>query len=141
MTKRRTLRLWTQGDAHVGRDLQFGHTSLSGALSQSEFGSRFNSGLFESFLKNNPGAVDIWFAGHTRSHPDDRKGRRGCFERSYGNTIFIKICVLTLNTVPDKAIPNSWLLTFTTGRDQVCVQYMHTDEYPRRGGMTRRKSG
>ena len=60
MTKPRTLRLWAQGNAHVGRDLQFGHTSLSGALSQSEFGSPFNSGLFESFLKNNPGAVDIW---------------------------------------------------------------------------------
>ena len=60
MTKPRTLRLWAQGNAHVGRDLQFGHTSLSDALLQSEFGSRFNSGQFESFVKNYPGAVDIW---------------------------------------------------------------------------------
>ena len=70
MTKPCTLRLWAQGDAHVGRDLQFGHTNLSDALSQSEFGSRFNSGQFESFLNNNPGVVDMWFAGHTNSHPD-----------------------------------------------------------------------
>ncbi len=97
-------------------------------------GGRFDSGQFESFLNENPGAVDMWFGGHTHSNPDDRKGGRGCFERRYGNTVFMNICALTRYMVPDKAIPHSWLLTFTTGSDQVRAQcYMHTDEYRPQG--------
>jgi len=97
-------------------------------------GGRFDSGQFERFLDDNPGAVDMWFAGHTHSNPDDRKGGRGCFERAYGNTMFMNICALTRYMVPDKAIPHSWLLTFTEGSDRVRAQcYMHTDEYRPQG--------
>ena len=38
MDEPKTLKLWAQGDAHVGRDLEFGRASLSDALLQSEQG-------------------------------------------------------------------------------------------------------
>lgn len=38
MKKPRTFRLWAQGDAHVGRDLEIGRESLADALGQSEQG-------------------------------------------------------------------------------------------------------
>ena len=97
-------------------------------------GGQFDSGHFESVLREHPGAVDLWFGGHTHSHPDDRKGGRGCFERAHGGTMFMNVCALTRNMVAHHAIPHSWLLTFEDGSDEFTAQcYMHTSEYQPQG--------
>jgi hypothetical protein len=108
--------------------------SPSGASFLCWVGGKYDEGLFESFLEEHPNAVDMWFGGHTHSNPDDHKGGRGCFERKYGNTMFMNICALTRYMVPEHAIPHSWLLTFTEGSDEVRAQcYMHTSEYKPQG--------
>ena len=70
MTTPRTLRLWAQGDAHVGRDLQFGRTSLSDALSQSEFGDDLGGPSFDWDFAVNVGD----YCGY-RDLPSDAEGK------------------------------------------------------------------
>ena len=63
------LRLWAQGDAHVGRDLEFGRTSLSDALSQSEKGGDLGGPPFEWNFPINVGD----YCGY-RDLPSDAEG-------------------------------------------------------------------
>ena len=69
MPEPKTLRLWAQGDAHVGRDLEFGRTSLSDALVQSEQGGDLGGPPFAWDL-----AVNVGDYCGFRSLPLDEEG-------------------------------------------------------------------
>ena len=69
MDEPKTLKLWAQGDAHVGRDLEFGRTSLSDALLQSEQGGDLGGPPFAWDL-----AVNVGDYCGFRSLPVDEEG-------------------------------------------------------------------
>lgn len=108
----------------------FPEGSPAGASFLCWVGGAFDSGKFETYLAENPGAVDLWLGGHSHDNPDGRKGGKGNIEQAYGGTTFMNVCPLTRHVVPHHAMPHSWLLTFTDGSDQLRARcYMHTDEY------------
>lgn len=88
---------------------------------------------FERHLETHPGAIDLWFGGHTHTNPDDRFNGRGHIERKWGAT-FINCCALTRFHVARNSRPMSRLLTFTEGSDEVRVQcYLHTSTHAPQG--------
>jgi hypothetical protein len=96
-------------------------------------GGKKDSGVFEKFLEDNPGIIDLWLSGHTHAMPDDTTGNKSKITERWGTT-FINVCPLTRYVVPHHARPQSRLLTFTEGSDEVRVQcYLHTDEYASQG--------
>jgi hypothetical protein len=96
--------------------------------------SKQDSGAFESFLKANPGHVDLWFGGHTHTAPDDTYGGKSHIERRW-DTTFINVAGLTRHmTYPQDCIPRSWLLTFVGDRDEVTAQcYLHSNDFAPQG--------
>jgi hypothetical protein len=48
-------------------------------------GSEPGSGAFEKYLRDNPGAVDIWIGGHTYTNPDDTYGGKSHIEKRWGH--------------------------------------------------------
>lgn len=95
--------------------------------------SRPDSGLFESFLAENPGRVALWLAGHTHTHPDDDHGSKTHIENRWG-TWFLNVASLSRHHMPITTLPVSRLLTFTPGSRQVRVQcYLHTGQHAPQG--------
>ena len=88
--------------------------------------------MFERYLADRPGAIDMWLGGHTHTNPDDRTGGRGHVEQKWG-THFVNVCALSrhhgrLN------IPMSRLITFTDGSPEVVVRcYLHTSDHAAQG--------
>ncbi|MEV5835587.1 hypothetical protein [Nocardia sp. NPDC052112] len=96
-------------------------------------GSNPDSGAFENHLASNPGAVQLWIAGHTHTNPDDSHGDKTHIERSWG-TYFMNVASLSRYHMPLTTLPISRLLTFTPGSTEVRVQcYLHTDQYAAQG--------
>ena len=96
-----------------------------------------DSGSFESFLNDHPGEVDLWFGGHTHTHPDDQYGGKSHVETRWG-THFINAACLTRYHVPETSVPKSRILTFTEGSDQVQVDcYLHSGEFMPEGWYER----
>lgn len=92
-----------------------------------------DSGLFERFLAGRAGAVALWLAGHTHTHPDDDFGGKTHIERRWG-TWFINAASLSRYHMPLTTLPISRRLAFTPGSDEVIVQcYLHTDQYAPQG--------
>lgn len=92
-------------------------------------GSRPDSGAFENHLETHPGAVDLWFGGHTHTHPDDTYGGKSHIETKWGGTHFCNVACLSRHHGPEN-VPKSRLFEFVEGSDQVRVRcYMHTDEF------------
>jgi hypothetical protein len=88
---------------------------------------------FERYLEANPGAIDLWFGGHTHTNPDDDFHGRTHIERKWGAN-FINCCALTRFHVAENSRPLSRLLTFTEGSADVSVQcYLHTDTHAPQG--------
>lgn len=88
---------------------------------------------FEKHLAVNPGAIDIWFGGHTHTNPDDNTGGRTHIERKWGVN-FINCAALSRYHARKTTLPMSRLLTFTDGSDQVRVQcYLHTSQHAAQG--------
>lgn len=88
---------------------------------------------FERYLEAHPGAIDLWFGGHTHTHPDDSFNGRTHIEKKWGAT-FINCCALTRFHVAARSRPMSRLLTFTEGSLQVRVQcYLHTNTHAPQG--------
>ena len=93
-------------------------------------GGAADSGRFERYLKDNPGAVDLWFGGHTHTNPDDERGGKSHVETRYGGTTFVNAAALTRHFVADHAMPHSRVLTFAPDSREVRIRcYMHTDEH------------
>jgi len=96
-------------------------------------GERPDAGVFESYLADNPGAIDIWIGGHTHANPDDTTGGRSHIERKWGTT-FINVAALTKYHVKRHTVPMSRLLTFEQDSHDVSVAcYLHTDDFAPEG--------
>ena len=88
---------------------------------------------FENYLAAHPGAIDLWFGGHTHTNPDDRFNGRTHIERKWGAN-FINCCALTRFHGAARSRPMSRLLTFTEGSASVRVQcYLHTNAHAPQG--------
>lgn len=95
--------------------------------------SKPDSGAFEDFLAAHPGRVQLWLAGHTHTHPDDRFGAKSHIERRW-NTWFLNVASLSRHHMPLTTLPISRLLTFTPGSCEVRVQcYLHTSQHAPQG--------
>jgi len=100
--------------------------------------SKQDSGAFENYLAAAPGHVDLWLGAHTHTAPDDTYGGKSHIETRLGTT-FISVAGLTLYMGrPENCVPRSWLLTFTSGSDEVKAQcYLHTSDYAPQGWYPR----
>jgi hypothetical protein len=88
---------------------------------------------FENYLAAHPGAIDLWFGGHTHTNPDDNFNGRTHIERKWGST-FINCCALTRFHGSQRSGPMSRLLTFTEGSASVRVEcYLHTNTHAPQG--------
>jgi hypothetical protein len=88
---------------------------------------------FENYLAAHPGAIDLWFGGHTHTNPDDDLNGRTHIERKWDAT-FINCCALTRFHGAERSRPMSRLLTFTEGSAEVRVQcYLHTNTHAPQG--------
>ena len=93
--------------------------------------SKPDSGAFEHFLSEHPGAVDLWLGGHTHAGPDTVIRGRSHVESKWG-THFINAAALTRHhgVINHPNPPKSRLLTFTEGSPEVRVQcYIHSNEF------------
>ena len=89
-----------------------------------------DSGRFERYLEDRPGAVDLWFGGHTHTNSHDERGGKSHIETRYGGTTFINAAALTRFFVQDHAMPHSRVLTFRPGSREARIRCtMHTDEH------------
>ena len=70
-----------------------------------------DSGRFERYLEDRPGAVDLWFGGHTHTNSHDERGGKSHIETRYGGTTFIDAAINaaapTRCFVRDRAMPDS----------------------------------
>ena len=88
---------------------------------------------FENYLTANPGAVQMWFGGHTHTNPDDTFGGKSHIEQKWG-THFLNVGALAQYHVRRTTTPMSRLLTFVNGSAAVRVQcYLHTNQYAPQG--------
>ena len=84
--------------------------------------------LFEKYLEEHPGAIDIWIGGHTHTHPDDTYGGKSHIETKWGTHFVNAACLSRYHGQTN--VPKSRLLTFCDGSAHLRVQcYMHTSEF------------
>ncbi len=96
-------------------------------------GGKPDANSFETFLKENPGAVDIWLGGHTHTNPEDRTGGRSHVENKWGAT-FVNAAALTKYHVGNCSVPMSRLITFVEGSSRATVRcYLHTSQFRKQG--------
>jgi len=96
-------------------------------------GDRPDACMFESYLSDHPGSIDIWLGGHTHTHPDDDYGGKTHIETRWGTT-FINVAAMTKYHVQRKTVPMSRLLAFDPGEDDVTVScYLHTSDHAPQG--------
>ena len=89
--------------------------------------------LFQDYFEEHPGAIDLWLAGHTHTHPDDRYGNKGHIESRWGVT-FVNVAALTRHHGKRPLFPLSRLLTFMRGSREVRIQcYLHSTDYAAQG--------
>lgn len=95
-------------------------------------GGEPDTGKFEGFLADQPGAVDVWLGGHTHTNPEDTTGGMSHVERKWGTT-FVN-CAAMSKHHGRKNIPMSRVLTFTEGSDALNVRcYLHTSDFAPQG--------
>lgn len=100
---------------------------------QQPFRATPDAQAFETFLAENPGAVDLWIGGHTHTDPRDVKRGRSQIEKKWG-TWFVNCAALSKNHGGDHSTPLSRLLTLTDGSPEVRVQcYLHTNDFAPQG--------
>ena len=99
-------------------------------------GEKPDTGKFESFLADHPGAVDIWLGGHTHTNPEDVTGGMSHIEKKWGTT-FVNCAALSRHH-GQKNIPMSRLLTFTEGASTLNLKcYLHTSDFALQGWYRR----
>ena len=85
--------------------------------------------VFEHYLEQHTGAIDVWLGAHTHLSLARSIDGRGYLEQKWGVT-FINAAALSKHHNPLVVPPSSRLLTFTEGSDQLRVQYyLHTNDY------------
>jgi hypothetical protein len=97
-------------------------------------GDNTDSDAFQDYLERNPGAIDLWLAGHTHTHPDDRYGNKSHVEKRWDVT-FANVAALTRHHSRGRPLyPLSRLLTFAKGSREARLQcYLHTNDYAPQG--------
>lgn len=98
-------------------------------------GDDTDTSLFHDYLDAHPSAIDLWLAGHTHTHPDDRYGGKGLVEQRW-NITFANVSALTKyhGRKQRQHWPMSRLFTFTEGTDRLRIQcYLHTSDYAKQG--------
>ncbi len=99
-------------------------------------GGKPDTGKFEAFLADQPGAVDVWFGGHTHTNPEDTTGGMSHVEQRWGTT-FIN-CAAMSKDHGKKNVPMSRILTFTEGSMDLNIRcYLHTSEFAPQGWYDR----
>jgi hypothetical protein len=96
--------------------------------------SKPDAGVFEKFLDDMPGRVDLWLGGHTHTAVEDTYGGKSHVETRYGTT-FMNVAALTkFHTSSGTGMPRSWLLTFTEGSDMATARcFLHGNEFAPQG--------
>jgi hypothetical protein len=90
---------------------------------------------FQDYLEQHPGATDLWLAGHTHTHPDDRYGGKSHIESRWGVT-FANVSALTRHHALSgrPLYPMSRLFTFEIGRSEARIEcYLHTTDHAAQG--------
>ena len=99
-------------------------------------GGEPDTGKFEKFLADHPGAVDVWLGGHTHTNPEDTTGGMSHIEKKWGTT-FVNCAALSRHH-GKKNVPMSRLLTFTEGESNLNLRcYLHTCDFARQGWYDR----
>lgn len=89
-----------------------------------------DAGLFESYLAEHPGAIDVWLGGHTHTHPDDRYGGRSHIEKKWG-VWFVNTSALTAHHgITCMPMSRVWSIAGTQARLRC---YLHTAEHAPQG--------
>lgn len=128
------VRIDADGTLHEHYHRPFAEGTPNGASYLYWVGSQPDSGAFENYLDEHPGAVALWIAGHTHTHPDDDHGGKTHIERRWGGAYFMNVASLSRHHMPITTLPISRLLTFTPGSAEVKVQcYLHTDQHAPQG--------
>ncbi|MEE2752914.1 MAG: metallophosphoesterase [Candidatus Latescibacterota bacterium] len=95
-------------------------------------GGEPDTGRFERFLKDHPGAVDVWLGGHTHTNPEDTTGKMSHVESKWGTT-FINVAAMSKHH-GKMNVPMSRLLTFTEGSKNLNIRcYLHTNDFAPQG--------
>jgi len=96
-------------------------------------GDKPKAQAFETYLAEHPGAIDLWFGGHTHTHPDDVLNSRSHVERKWGAT-FVNCAQLSKFHSYVTCPPMSRHFTFTEGSRLVRVRcYLHDDTHAAQG--------
>lgn len=92
-------------------------------------GAEPDANAFESYLADNPGAIDLWLGGHTHAAPGEIYGGKTHVERRWG-VMFVNVSAMTKYHAG--SVPMSRRLTFTSeGRYRMTAElecYLHTDD-------------
>ncbi|MCC7483641.1 MAG: metallophosphoesterase [Burkholderiales bacterium] len=96
-------------------------------------GDDTDTSIFHDYFDAHPSAIDLWLAGHTHTHPDDRYGGKELIARRW-NITFANCAALTRHHGDKLLYPMSRLVTFTRGSNRARIQcYMHTSHYRPQG--------
>ena len=88
-----------------------------------------DAGAFETYLAENPGAIDLWLGGHTHTNPDDTFGGRSHIETKWG-AHFVNCAALSRYHAAKTTLPMSRLLSFASRSRELKVQcYLHTNQH------------
>lgn len=89
-----------------------------------------DAGAFESYLAENPGAIDVWLGGHTHTHPDDRHGGKSHIEKKWG-VWFVNTSALTAHHgITCMPMSRHWSISDTQARVRC---YLHTADHGPQG--------
>lgn len=96
-------------------------------------GDDIDTDIFHDYFDRQPSAIDLWLAGHTHTHPDDRAGGKELIARRW-NVTFANCAAMTRYHGNKLLYPMSRLFTFTRGSDKVRIQcYLHTSHHAPQG--------
>ena len=96
-------------------------------------GDDTDTDIFHDYFDRNPSAVDLWLAGHTHTHPDDRAGGKELIAKRW-NVTFANCAAMSRYHGGRLLYPMSRLFTFTRGSNKVRIQcYLHTSDYAPQG--------
>ncbi len=88
--------------------------------------------VFEKYLAENPGAIDIWIGGHTHTNPDDTYGGRSHIESKWGVS-FVNVAALS-RYHGHKNIAMSRLFSFAEESAVANVKcYLHMSDFAPQG--------
>jgi len=96
-------------------------------------GEEPDAGRFESYLADNPGAIDLWLGGHTHAFPGEQFGNKRHVERKWGVT-FANVAPMTKYHGSIEYAPLTRVLSFEPGESLAKLRcYLHTDDFAPKG--------